>query len=242
MAPNLNKGSSAPPRGGCNSAFSERITFRNWTRLQKRLVALFCGLALVAVAVNIKFLIDSGAGVHTSSNPGEAYTLADQTGQANLLETVRRDNRDRLLILLGISSVCFASIIYVFVKRIVVPLNYVARAAKQIQDGNLQITVMSNPADASGDLAPVLNDLSANFQEVLLLTGTVAGNSCEAVGKIEKILGEHDGTMSSDQVREQIRLIREDLEMLSSVVQEFSLFQTRFDGRKVVPGGAGSDG
>ena len=40
---------------------------------------------------------------------------------------------------------------------------------------------------------------------------------------------------ATENLQEQLQAIKQDLELLSSVMREFEFYHTRFDGRKVVP-------
>jgi HAMP domain-containing protein len=202
----------------------------------RKLALVFGLLALIPIGVNLKFIWDSESRVQQKS-------VTSSIGAANIPSASETDQkefptpqRNRLFVLLAISACAFAGIIYLYLKLVVVPLDSVAQAAREIAKGNFKVTAPANPAGQIGELAETINDLSANFQEVLLLTGTVLANSREALDEIEDSLG-HEAKHVDDELRRQIVLIREDLQMLDSVVKEFNFYQVRFDGRKVLHDG-----
>jgi methyl-accepting chemotaxis protein len=131
-------------------------------------------------------------------------------------------------------------VVYLFVKRIVVPLNLVTQIAKDLSRGNLSVSALKNPHGDVGELGAALNDLAANFQEILLLMGTTVGNSSSTVEKIERAL-ETPNAASRDEIREQLEDLRKDLNLLRSLVHEFEFYQTRFDGQKVVSDSIGRE-
>ena len=63
------------------------------------------------------------------------------------------------------------------------PLDEIARSGMEISNGDLSVSAPSNTVDEIGELGQVVNQIAANYQEVLLFTGTTAGNSHEAVEK-----------------------------------------------------------
>ena len=91
-------------------------------------------------------------------------------------------------LVLGVTILCLASMIYLYVHKIHRPLKQVVRATKEMSNGNLSDPIRPNGRDEVGELAGVINDLAANYQEVLLLTGTAVGKSSSAVERIEKVL------------------------------------------------------
>ena len=198
--------------------------------------SIFCLLAFVSIGVNVAFIWDTKSLIQQKSGPPSIEASAtggvSEMDRQSLLAT----HRNRLLVLLGVTACSFAVIIYLYMKMVVAPLDIVARAAKEISKGNLKVTAPTNPAGQIGEFAGAINDLAANFQEVLLLTGTAVGNSREALDRIEKNIGQQ-GRVVDEELRRQIDLIRDDLTMLASVVKEFDFYQVRFDGRKVMQDG-----
>ncbi len=233
MASPLNKNEACPASDGDRSPESKSFSVSGSSHLPRRLALIFCSLALISIGVNLKFIWDTGSPVQQMSGSQIIGALgthgASEIDQKGLLAA----QRNRLLVLLGITAFSFAGIIYLYVRKVVVPLETVVRAAREISKGNLKVTAPANPTAQIGELAGAINDLAANFQEVLLLTGTTLGNTRAALDRIENSLG-HEGQLSHDELQRQIGLIRVDLEMLDSVVKEFDFYQVRFDGRKVI--------
>lgn len=214
--------------------------------LRKRLLAIFCVLALAAVLVNLNFvlhwddeqtkgyIIDSVKGLAgKEANPGTSESVAS--------ETLSRF-RTHLLVMLAITVVCFGTIILLFVKRIFGPLDSIARAGQEISNGNLSVSAPSNSLDEIGELGEVVNQIAANYQEVLLFTGTTAGNSHSAIEKMARLLNEHEAPDCVDQLQEQVEIVKQDLETLEAMVKDFTFFETYYDGRKVVRHGPEEDG
>jgi methyl-accepting chemotaxis protein len=201
---------------------------------RNKVLVVFCLLALAAVAVDIKFVFDvSGemakAGKVRVSNPA-SDSLMTVPVQAELLDYIRT----RMSLVLGVTILCLASMIYLYVHKIHRPLKQVVRATKEMANGNLSDPIRPNGRNEVGELAEVINDLAANYQEVLLLTGTAVGKSSSAVERIEKVLDRGDKSAGQEELQEQVGVIKRDLEMLGSVVKDFEFYQTHFDGRKVV--------
>lgn len=201
---------------------------------RNKVLLVFCLIALAAVAVDVKFVLDvsseiTKAGKVRVSNP-TSDPLMTVPVQAELLDYVRT----RMSLVLGVTILCVASIIYLYVHKIYRPLKQVVRATKEMSNGNLSNPIRPNGRDEVGELAEVINDLAANYQEVLLLTGTAVGKSSSAVERIEKLLERGDKSAGQAELQEQVGVIKRDLEMLGSVVKDFEFYQTHFDGRKVV--------
>ena len=50
-----------------------------------------------------------------------------------------------------------------------------------------------------------------------------------------RLIQNGNATGCAENLQEQLHAIKQDLELLSSVMREFEFYHTRFDGRKVVP-------
>lgn len=209
------------------------------TVVRNRFVLIFCLLALIAMAANIKLIVDFDSGMNPTEN-GYGRSLGEQTSNAANLSDFVKDFKTRLFVLFGILVVCLASILYLFVTRTIVPLQKITCATDAIAKGNLSVTV---PADANndiGELGSAINELAANFQEIVLLTGTATGKSFVAIEGIEKAFNEKH-LVPSAELEQQVNSLKQDMEMLSSLIKNFKFYKARFEGRKVVSDSDKSD-
>ncbi len=208
--------------------------------LRKRLLVVFCGLALAAILVNLNFVL------HWDAKQTQGYILNGvkqiSSENENPGTGVPATFRNHLLLVLAITALCFAAIIYLYVKRLLGPLDDIAQTGIEISNGNLDVSAPSNTLDEIGELGQVVNQIAANYQEVLLFTGTTAGNSHSAVERMEKLLNRQQPTADVDELREQVDIVKRDLETLEEMVTEFRFFETYFDGRKVVRHGPEEEG
>lgn len=213
-------------------------TWVDWIgRLRRnRLVLLFFLLAFVAVAVNVKLIVNATAEIARTSqiSPGNAGGVRspDQPYNPDAVHAFR----NQLWVLLAVTILCFGSMMYLLVTRLILPLTTIEQSAKEIAEGNLNVNIPSYPRDELGELGQTLNSVAANFQEVLLLMGTAVGHSYARVEKIEQSLEGH-GLGPGNDVKDEVAALRKDLEMLGGVLKDFRFYQARFDGRKVVPHG-----
>jgi HAMP domain-containing protein len=224
---------SASPSG-------QRFSFLRAVAAKNKIAALFCVLAFVAMATTIKLIADLTGPEGETLIAAASQPLAVQNPGPEQAGDTGWSPRTRVSLLLGVILLSFGAMLYLFVNRVVLPLNRLSRAAEEMTKGNLSITAPSNHADELGELGHSLNSLAVNFQEVLLLMGTTVGNSCAAIERIQQAL---DGNEIIDQkaIKEQVSALRKDWEMLETLMKDFQFFQARFDGRKVVSQGPGKE-
>jgi methyl-accepting chemotaxis protein len=200
-----------------------------------KLLTLFCLLAVFAMGLNVWLIVDLNGEIGKiqellGSNPGDA-------SGGNLLREIEslKAHKMRMILLLGALVICFGTIIYLFYKRIAAPLHALTGAARRISRGDLSASALVHSKDDFTEVAQVINDMAANFQEVLLLLGTTVGHSQIVLEKMELRLDQEHTANNLDDLRNEILIMKKDLELLSGVVREFEFYQTRFDGHKVVP-------
>jgi methyl-accepting chemotaxis protein len=201
---------------------------------RNKVLLVFCLLALAAVFVDMKFVFDVSGEMTKAGNILVGNPVSEPLITVPVYAEVRDYVKHRMSLLLGVMILCFGSMIYVYVHKIHRPLKQLTSAAKQMSNGNLSVPISANGRDEVGELAGVITDLAANYQEVLLLTGTAVGKSSAAVERIEKVLDRTGQSAGQEELQEQVEVIKRDLEMLGSVVKDFEFYQTHFDGRKVV--------
>jgi nitrogen fixation/metabolism regulation signal transduction histidine kinase len=120
-----------------------------------------------------------------------------------------------------------------FIRKVAVPIQGVAHAASEIARGNLAVSVPSAIRHEVGDLGQFVNDMAANFQEVLLLTGTTVGNATGSLERIEDLLKSEANPEPKAQLQEHVNSVKRDVESLGSVLKSFKFYQTSFNGREV---------
>ncbi len=197
-----------------------------------RLMVLLFLLGLVVVSISAKFFFDASEEIRSASveAPGRPAMTAAVSAQdkVGLLET----NRTRFAVVLVITVSWFALAMYLIARRIVVPANKMAVAARQMLQGNFGSTLPNDSKDDLGDVGKLLNDMSANFQEILLLTGTAVGNSLAALERLDSTV-KSDSYASNAEMQKYIEDMKRHLGTLQTMVQEFTFYQARFDGRAV---------
>jgi len=213
-------------------ADSPKDSLRLFSTIAKnRLLLIFCLLALVAVVANIKVIVDLDSGI-SARNKAHELSLGEKASNSANSSEFTEDLRIRLFVLFGILIASLGSILYLYVTRVLIPLRKAIHATDAMSKGNLSVTAPVGNNNDIGELGAAINELSANFQEVALLTGVAAGNSFAVIEKIEKTLDEESLTPDAD-LKQQVSAIKRDMQMLCGLVKKFKFYKARFDGLKV---------
>ncbi len=209
---------------------------------RRRILLGFCSLAILAIAVNIVFIVDAAM---TSESARQAIlndarlitreATASALGQWPSLQTQGRF-MNRLLILLGLSLACFGSFIYVFLRRFIAPLDEMTGSAIEVAGGNFNVSFPSGKHDEIGSLGEALYAVASNYQEVLLVTGTSAGRCRSTLDRMAEILAaeQKDSSPPAAYLKKYMIVLEQEIDMLRHMMNDFEFYQVHFDGRKAV--------
>jgi len=221
---------------------------KGWTVSRKVLLLVAGFLAVLAIAINVNCVIAlTYLDAEAKQREAAYFKMYEEMGQRAILERdaqVRlgerlflgydfqslRDGVFLLLALIVASSGCIA---YLVLRKVLPPIRSISQGAKEIASGRLDVTVPSHGKDEIAALGGAVNEIAANYQEVLLLTGTHAGSCLSAAKTMEKILKDGNGHSAAD-LAQQVALLKGELASIVEVVHGFRFYDARFNGREVV--------
>jgi HAMP domain-containing protein len=131
----------------------------------------------------------------------------------------------RMLIFLAIIVFCVVLALYFFIKEVAEPLDEMVHAAREISKGNLSTTIPIYTKDEIGQLGSIINDITADFQEVLLMVGKInntAVGSVDAVYNRVEVLKEKE---ISEDIRKELMILYNNINELKLMVESFKFYQ-----------------
>ncbi|MEW6350092.1 MAG: HAMP domain-containing protein [Thermodesulfobacteriota bacterium] len=229
--------SGADPRRGF---WTEVIPVVPLTALRKRVILITCALLLVAACVNVQMLVDLRSAGITSAGDREIEQATDDGKDVATRAQSEHDplgtTRAMSALLLMFTVACLGCIGYVCVRKTVSPpLETMTRTLREISEGNLNVSAPVLYSDEIGNLGKAINEVAANYQEVLLFAGTVVGNTLPTLEAMEKTLDAQGSSRSEDELRRQLDEVKGELERLGSVLKDFEYYEVYFDGRQALP-------
>jgi HAMP domain-containing protein len=115
----------------------------------------------------------------------------------------------KVLVMLAILMVAIILVMTLFIKRVTIPLSRLTHAATAISEGDLSVTVPVETRDELAILGRHINELAANYQELLLLVDDLTRRAQE--------LGRHGDEVSDEATRDVLQVLDE----LRDIVQDF---------------------
>ncbi len=156
---------------------------------------VFIGIVFLTMAIEMTFFLhgDRVLGLISSCNDPKVTNDAVQLIQLKIEIMLLN-----LLLSIGL-------VMLLFTKRIMIPLSNIIKATRSISDGDLSATVPIHTRDELGELSGHINDLAANYQELILLCRSMtrqardalqdAGQECQTDRAIT-VLDEMDNILS----------------------------------------------
>jgi methyl-accepting chemotaxis protein len=127
----------------------------------------------------------------------------------NLAGTLPHDTVNLILLKMGVMLVnlllAIGLVMLLFTKRIMFPLSRIIGGIRAMSYGDFSVTLPEQSHDELGELARRINDVTANHQELILLTKNMSGQmrqvlhqpeSSTRLDEVEQVLDELDETLS----------------------------------------------
>lgn len=145
-----------------------------------------------------------------------------------------RKVRIRMIWLFITTTLALTIVVLLLVFKVWAPIVKINKVMIRILDGDLSLSAPASSKNELGRLGENINELTTNFQETLLFTGTVVGTACESLKKLQKKIKDLDNNMEAEKLTHEVQQIKNNLNKALTIINYFQFFQTHFNGSKVV--------
>jgi methyl-accepting chemotaxis protein len=198
--------------------------------LRQRLLVCFAATALVYLAITAVLIW--GSGNYGFPDGILASLQASMLSPTNLPPNGRSSDaivsevQKRIIVFVASVTFCVTGTLFLVVWKILKPLGGMVDAAKAITAGNLGETIPVRSHDELGMLGELLNDVAANFQEILLLVWNHTASSTRALQEIKTVVARSQsdgGTLSG--ITAHLTVVQEDLHAIQEVARTFQFYR-----------------
>ena len=211
----------------------ERREHAVFSNLKKKLLMYFLLIVIVSLSISLELIWEVGEVKLTNGISEEIMAQAQEKGVISTVQNFDYTEifkplkrlQIRMLIVLTLVLISIFVTLYFFIKDVVGPLDEMVKTAKEISKGNLSKTVPVATKDEIGQLGIVINDITADFQEVLLMVGKISLTSSNATDIIHnrvEILNEKSIT---DDIRKELAVLYTNIAELKALVESFKFYQ-----------------
>jgi HAMP domain-containing protein len=204
-----------------------------FTNLKKKLLIYFLLIVAVSVSMSLELVWEIGEAKLTDKIQENFVTEA----QAQNIDGAVKDFnyelvfaplyhlQKRMLIILAITLFCVGVALWFFIKEVAEPLDEMVHTAREISQGNLSATMPVYTKDEIGQLGSIINDITADFQEVLLMVGKINNSAVRSVDSVYnrvEVLQEKEIT---DDIRQELNVLYSNIGELKELVESFKFYQ-----------------
>ena len=205
--------------------------------LKKKLLIYFLLVVFVCIAITVELIIEVGESKLTDQITELIMVQAEEHAAADVVAGFDYESiyeplnhlQIRMIIVLGVVLAAVFFTLFFFIKDVAGPLDEMVQTAKEISKGNLAKTVPVYTKDEIGQLGGIINDITADFQEVLLMVGKISLSAADATDVIHNRVEVLKEKQISDEIQQQLNVLYKDIQELKSLVESFSFYQIDLD-------------
>jgi methyl-accepting chemotaxis protein len=134
--------------------------------------------------------------------------------------------RSKAILMIVIILSVMIIVLTMFIKNITGPLQHMIEASKEISRGDLSRTIKIHSHNELSELGNVINEMSSNLQEIIMLSKNLCASGNDFVEKSSSILA-HEGELNAEDVEElkaETEHLKAELDMLSEVIEYFNFY------------------
>lgn len=193
--------------------------------LQRTMIIYFLLIGFASLLVGVEFVFDM-------QRPALKNNLINNFEKYSRNEIVIEEvfqplekMRDKATLMIAIIMVVMVIVLTMFMKNITEPLQYMIDMSKKISKGDLrqQINIHSN--NELAELGNVINDLSSNLQEAMLLSQKISTGVGRNIALLSELLEQEEMHPDDrDKAKQELHLLQHELDLLDELVSYFDFY------------------
>ncbi len=193
--------------------------------LQRTMIIYFLLIGFASSMVGLEFVAET----HSSDLKKElaANFQKHSKGLMNLDDAFAPIDRLRSKAILMLVVILFVMVIILtmFIKNITEPLQHMIEASRKISGGDLSRTITIRSKNELYQLGSVINEMSSNLQEIIMLSGSVCSSVVEVTDRNLELLSKNNMSEKDVEflIKENHRL-QSELDLLMEVIECFDFY------------------
>ena len=193
--------------------------------LQRTMIIYFLLIGFASLLVGVEFLIDThGPELKEHLISNFEKNSRNEMGIDEIFETIDTFRNKALLMIAIIMSVMII-VLTMFIKNITEPLQHMIEVSKEISKGDLSQTITIGAKNELSELGNVINEMSSNLQEILMLSRNMCLSGNDFVAKTS-FIQEHQQLNPEDLwiSKRDTKNLKKEIDTLSEVIEFFSFY------------------
>ena len=189
------------------------------------MIIYFLLVGFASLLVGIEFLVETQSKALRSEllSTIEAYSK-DKVTEDELLKPIDR-LRGKAILMIVIVLFVMVIVLMMFIKNITEPLQHMIEVAKKISKGDLSQSIEIKANNELSELGYVINEMSSNLQEFILLSRNVCQSGDHFINQIKSVM--QSSTIPNEEQKmliTQLKLLRSELETIENMIRCFNFY------------------
>ncbi len=200
---------------------------KKYSRLKRKFLVYIIVTFIVVFSITLEMIIETNSPIIKKEimKNIKANRNIEEISYEDISAPLRHYQKKALLIdiiLLTLLTLVF----YLMIVEVITPLHKIIEGAKKIAKGDLTVHLDVNTTDEIKEIGDTINELTTNFQEIIIQLQNWVGNVSKGLNSLEQLLKE---TCLSEEERKKILDVlkegKESTEMLDHFLKLFKVYK-----------------
>jgi methyl-accepting chemotaxis protein len=186
------------------------------------MILYFLLIGFAACMVGIEFLVDFNTGnIETEIRGSSGENPHDQNALFASFERMQK----KALVMVATILVVTLIVLTMFIKNISEPLQHMIHLAQEISTGDLSRTINIQADNELSDLSNLINGMSSNLQEILLLSRGVCANGQSLIDEaMQQVQNVPNDSQNQTGIGETLQRLSGEFALLNQFIVNFNFY------------------
>lgn len=193
--------------------------------LQRTMIIYFLLIGFASLLVGIEFIVDT----HGQELKDELVLNFEKYSKKeietdDIFSPIEKLRNKAILMIIIIMAVMII-VLTMFIKNITEPLQHMIEVSREISSGDLSQTIKIHSDNELSELGNVINEMSSNLQEIILLSKTMCSSGENFYTQVSDMLNRQSlNPEQITEVRKEIEQLNKNLNLLKEFTDYFSFY------------------
>jgi len=193
--------------------------------LQRTMIIYFLLIGFASLLVGVEFIVDT----HGHELKDELVLNLEKYSKKeietdDIFSPIEKLRNKAILMIIIIMAVMII-VLTMFIKNITEPLQHMIEVSRKISSGDLSQTIQIHSDNELSELGNVLNEMSSNLQEIILLSKTMCSSEENFYTQISDMLNRQSlNPEHIDKVRKEIKKLKINLDLVKEFIDYFHFY------------------
>jgi len=196
--------------------------------LQRTMIIYFLLIGFASLLVMIEFIVDT----HGHELKDELVLNFEKYSKKeieidDIFSPIEKLRNKAILMIIIIMAVMII-VLTMFIKNITEPLQHMIEVSREISSGNLSQTIKIHSDNELSELGNVINEMSSNLQEIILLSKTMCSSGDNFYTQVSDNLNRQSlNPEHINEVRKEIKKLKKNLDLVKEFIDYFPFYSVK---------------